>query len=183
MYVLTSGFFADRYILLQGLAGVAGGFLQIVPLIIYYVKLILLGSTPRSVWSIKYLPRHVAWGTTFPGITLLVVIGEPLSLGFRNKTLTFVLQPLVIQSSRQLSTVSHAQPFSCSTSSTNISSFTPINNPPPPILAVSSTPKPSNTSSSGYTYSSSASLHCSSSHKTIKANRAASLRVRLWWCS
>ncbi|KAF8962613.1 hypothetical protein BDZ97DRAFT_1824617 [Flammula alnicola] len=62
------------YIILQGLSGVAGGFLQIVPLIIYYAKLILFGSTPRSVWSIKYVPRSVAWGTEFPGMTLLVVI-------------------------------------------------------------------------------------------------------------
>ncbi|KAF8882504.1 hypothetical protein CPB84DRAFT_1838177 [Gymnopilus junonius] len=62
------------YIVLQGLSGVAGGFLQIVPLIIYYVKLILLGSTPRSVYGIKYGLGSVAWGTTFPGVTLLVVI-------------------------------------------------------------------------------------------------------------
>jgi hypothetical protein len=53
---------------------VAGGFLQAVPLAIYYVKLILLGSTPRSVYNIKYGLRSIAWGTTFPGITLLVVI-------------------------------------------------------------------------------------------------------------
>ncbi|EDR08235.1 uncharacterized protein LACBIDRAFT_297697 [Laccaria bicolor S238N-H82] len=62
------------YIILQGLSGVAGGFLQIVPLLIYYVKLFILGSTPRSVYDIKYGARNVAWGTTFPGVTLLVVI-------------------------------------------------------------------------------------------------------------
>ncbi|KAJ6595767.1 hypothetical protein DFH09DRAFT_1135552 [Mycena vulgaris] len=62
------------YTILQGLAGTAGGFLQIVPLVIYYVKLYLLGSTPRSVYGIKYGARSVAWGTTFPGVTLLVVI-------------------------------------------------------------------------------------------------------------
>ncbi|KAJ7185579.1 hypothetical protein C8R46DRAFT_1172224 [Mycena filopes] len=62
------------YTILQGLAGTAGGFLQIVPLVVYYVKLFLLGSTPRSVYGIKYGARSVAWGTTFPGITLLVVI-------------------------------------------------------------------------------------------------------------
>ncbi|KAJ7754438.1 hypothetical protein B0H16DRAFT_744297 [Mycena metata] len=62
------------YTILQGLAGTAGGFLQIVPLIVYYVKLFLLGSTPRSVYGIKYGARSVAWGTTFPGVTLLVVI-------------------------------------------------------------------------------------------------------------
>jgi hypothetical protein len=64
----------SRYIILQGLSGVAGGFLQGVPLAIYYVKLIILGSTPRSVYDIKYGLRSIDWGTTFPGITLLVVI-------------------------------------------------------------------------------------------------------------
>jgi hypothetical protein len=53
---------------------VAGGFLQAVPLAVYYVKLFLLGSTPRSVYGIKYGLRNVAWGTAFPEITLLVVI-------------------------------------------------------------------------------------------------------------
>ncbi|KAK7044665.1 kinase domain-containing protein [Favolaschia claudopus] len=62
------------YTILQGLSGTAGGFLQIVPLIVYYVKLFLLGSTPRAVYGIKYGARNVAWGTLFPGITLLVVI-------------------------------------------------------------------------------------------------------------
>ncbi|KAG5646753.1 hypothetical protein DXG03_002435 [Asterophora parasitica] len=68
------------YITLQGLSGVAGGFLQIVPLIIYYVKLFILGSTPRAVYNIKYGLRNVAWGTTFPGITLLVVIALGYSI-------------------------------------------------------------------------------------------------------
>ncbi|PPQ67349.1 hypothetical protein CVT24_011532, partial [Panaeolus cyanescens] len=62
------------YIILQGLTGVAGGFLQIVRLILYYVKLFILGSSPRSVHSIKYVMPSVAWGTLFPSITLLVVI-------------------------------------------------------------------------------------------------------------
>jgi hypothetical protein len=68
------------YIILQGLSGTAGGFLQIVTLIIYYIKLILLGSTPRSIFDIKYGPRTVTWGTLFPGITLLVVIGITYSI-------------------------------------------------------------------------------------------------------
>ncbi|TFK27166.1 DUF221-domain-containing protein [Coprinopsis marcescibilis] len=70
---LASTFFLT-YIVLQGLSGAAGGFLQIVSLIVYYVKLVLLGSTPRSVYGIKYTPGSVAWGTLFPGITLLAVI-------------------------------------------------------------------------------------------------------------
>jgi len=33
-----------------------------------------LGSTPRSIYSIKYDLRDVAWGTLFPSITLITVI-------------------------------------------------------------------------------------------------------------
>jgi hypothetical protein len=68
------------YIILQGLSGVSGGFLQIVPLAIYYVKLYLLGSTPRSIWGIKYGVRNVAWGTLFPNTTLLTVIALGYSI-------------------------------------------------------------------------------------------------------
>jgi hypothetical protein len=68
------------YMILQGLAGTAGGFLQIVKLIIYYVKLILLGSTPRSIYAIKFNPGNVAWGTLFPSVTLLTVIGLSYSI-------------------------------------------------------------------------------------------------------
>ena len=62
------------FIILQGLSGTAGGFLQAVPLALYYVKITLLGSTPRSVYKIKYSPRTSNWGTLFPSTTLLVVI-------------------------------------------------------------------------------------------------------------
>ncbi|KAH9941598.1 uncharacterized protein BXZ73DRAFT_97988 [Epithele typhae] len=62
------------YIVLQGLTGTASGFLQIVPLVLYYVKLFILGSTPRSIYTIKYTLRSVSWGTLFPAMTLLVVI-------------------------------------------------------------------------------------------------------------
>ncbi|KAJ3734584.1 hypothetical protein DFJ43DRAFT_1063453 [Lentinula guzmanii] len=68
------------YIVLQGLSGTAGGFLQIVPLIIYYVKLYLLGSTPRSMWGIRYGKRSVAWGTLFPNTTLLTTIAIGYSI-------------------------------------------------------------------------------------------------------
>ena len=50
------------------------GLLQAVPLAMYYVKIRLLGSTPRSVYNIKYSPRTSNWGTLFPSVTLLVVI-------------------------------------------------------------------------------------------------------------
>ncbi|KAI0070905.1 DUF221-domain-containing protein [Panus rudis PR-1116 ss-1] len=69
----ASNFFLT-YIILQGLSGTAAGFLQVVPLIMYYVKLFLMGSTPRSIYNIKYTGRNVAWGTLWPVTTLLVVI-------------------------------------------------------------------------------------------------------------
>jgi hypothetical protein len=40
----------------------------------YNVKHSLLGSTPRSVYAIKYSPRTSQWGTLFPAMTQLVVI-------------------------------------------------------------------------------------------------------------
>ncbi|THG97592.1 hypothetical protein EW026_g4428 [Hermanssonia centrifuga] len=69
----ASNFFLT-YIVLQGLSGTASGFLQISPLVLYYVKLFILGSTPRSVHNIKFGTRSVSWGTLFPSTTLLVVI-------------------------------------------------------------------------------------------------------------
>jgi hypothetical protein len=68
------------YIILQGLSGTAAGFLQLVTLILYYVKLIILGSTPRSIYGLKYGARSVAWGTLYPTITLLVVIALAYSI-------------------------------------------------------------------------------------------------------
>ena len=62
------------FIVLQGLLGTATGLLQAWPLVKYYAKLTLLGSTPRSVYDIKYSPRTSDWGTIFPDTTLLVVI-------------------------------------------------------------------------------------------------------------
>src|SRR5262245_53224468 len=76
--MLCLGLMAFRYVVLQGLAGTAAGFLQAVPLVLYYVKLFLLGSTPRSVHAIKYGLRSVSWGTLYPSITLLVVISSSL---------------------------------------------------------------------------------------------------------
>ena len=71
----ASNFFLT-YVVLQGLTGAASGFLQVVPLVIYYAKLFILGSTPRSIYDIKYTLRGVAWGTLFPATTLIAVISE-----------------------------------------------------------------------------------------------------------
>ncbi|OAX32894.1 DUF221-domain-containing protein, partial [Rhizopogon vinicolor AM-OR11-026] len=73
-YLPQASTFFLTYIILQGLSGVAGGFLNAFGLALYYVKLSLLASTPRSVYNIKYAPSTIAWGAVFPGVTLLVVI-------------------------------------------------------------------------------------------------------------
>lgn len=96
------------YFVTTSFAGAAGALLQIAKLVIYYVKLVLLGSTPRSVFNVKYSMSTVAWGTLvrdfslstdsalalihsgaqWPSMTLLTVIGlsysviAPLVCGF-----------------------------------------------------------------------------------------------------
>ncbi|KAL5521544.1 PHM7_2 [Sanghuangporus sanghuang] len=75
----ASNFFLT-YVILQGLSGSAAGFLQAIPLVIYYAKLFILGSTPRSVYNIKYTLRNVKWGTLFPATTLIVVISITYSV-------------------------------------------------------------------------------------------------------
>ncbi|GAA5838909.1 hypothetical protein JCM11251_003734 [Rhodosporidiobolus azoricus] len=76
------------YFVTTSLAGAAGALLQIAKIAIYYVKLILLGTTPRSVYGIKFNLSTVAWGTLWPSMTLLTVIGltysviAPLVCGF-----------------------------------------------------------------------------------------------------
>ncbi|KAN0063415.1 phosphate metabolism protein 7 [Thecaphora frezii] len=63
------------FIALQGLSGGAALFAQTSPLVTYYVKKFLLASTPRKVWHIDHDMRGVAWGTLFPSISLITVIG------------------------------------------------------------------------------------------------------------
>ena len=69
----ASNFFLT-FVAFHGLTATASVLLTLIPLIVYYVKLVLLGSTPRSIFTIKYTMRSVQWGTLFPITTLLVVI-------------------------------------------------------------------------------------------------------------
>ena len=85
----ASNFFLT-FIILHGLTGSASRLLTIVPLIVYYVKLTILGSTPRLIFMIKYTMRHVEWGTLFPITTLLgVICRSPCSL-LPNRTNPFL---------------------------------------------------------------------------------------------
>lgn len=53
----------------SGLSGAAGGILQIVTLVLSYVKIVLLGGSPRSVWKITYTMPTTSWGQTYPAVS------------------------------------------------------------------------------------------------------------------
>ncbi|WFD29487.1 hypothetical protein MSPP1_000496 [Malassezia sp. CBS 17886] len=90
----ASTFFLE-YVFLLGLGGAAGMFLQIVPLIVYYVKIYLLSSTPRTIWHLKNDMGAPAWGVLFPTTLLIVVIAfgymilAPIMNGFASVTFFF----------------------------------------------------------------------------------------------
>ncbi|KAL5522727.1 hypothetical protein ACEPAG_8745 [Sanghuangporus baumii] len=62
------------YVILQGLSGTGAGFLQISYFLVYYLKLTLVGSTPRALYNVKYKLKMAKFGEIFPDVTLLVVI-------------------------------------------------------------------------------------------------------------
>ncbi|KAJ9102195.1 hypothetical protein QFC20_005024 [Naganishia adeliensis] len=66
--------FFITYVMTQA-AGSIGNLLQPVTLVIYLIKLILQGGTPRSVYNKRYSMKTPTWGQTFPSTTLLSVIG------------------------------------------------------------------------------------------------------------
>ncbi|ORX39718.1 hypothetical protein BD324DRAFT_597224 [Kockovaella imperatae] len=61
-------------LILTQLTGLAGTLLQVVSLAFYYIKVILLGGSPRSVFSTRYTLQTPSWGTDFPGVTVYAVI-------------------------------------------------------------------------------------------------------------
>lgn len=56
----------------SGLSGAAGGILQIVRLLLVYVKIILLGGSPRSVWKTTYTMPTTSWGQTYPAVSGII---------------------------------------------------------------------------------------------------------------
>ncbi len=70
--------FFITYVTLQA-AGIGGNLLQILSLIIYYIQLILLGGTPRNAYHKRNNMQTPSWGLTFPGTTLVAIIGAARS--------------------------------------------------------------------------------------------------------
>lgn len=185
----ASTFFLTYFVTVS-FSGAAGALLQIARLILYYVKLVLLGSTPRSVWNLKDSFASVAWGTLvsrfgsraiaqcgiacssisftsqYPSMTLLTVIGltysiiAPLICGFA--CIAFAMFWFVYKVSRCFSSTGFefALSFIESCSTFSCSSSRRSRRPRP---EASSTRRRSPRSLSASTSNNSASAACSSS--------------------
>ena len=75
-------------VLVTGFAKTSGAILQIAKLIIYYIKVKLLGGNPRSLQKARYTMPSIQFGTTYPNQLLTAVIAlsfsviAPLVTGF-----------------------------------------------------------------------------------------------------
>ena len=76
----SSNFYIS-YIVLQGLSFSSGALLQIGGLIIGKILGKLLDSTPRKMYTRWSSLAGLGWGTVFPVVTLLAVIGNHTSSG------------------------------------------------------------------------------------------------------
>ena len=87
----ASAFYLE-YVILIGLAASSGMFLQLVPVILYYVKTNFLGSTPRKLWHLRNDFGAPAWGTLYPSTLFITVIAlaymmlQPVINGFASVT-------------------------------------------------------------------------------------------------
>lgn len=72
--------FFMTYVVTTSLTSASGALLQIFPLIMYYLKLFVLASTPRSVFNVRYEMPQPQFGTLFPNTTLLATIGLAYSV-------------------------------------------------------------------------------------------------------
>ncbi|WWC69648.1 uncharacterized protein I206_103591 [Kwoniella pini CBS 10737] len=61
-------------LVLTQFTGTMGTLLQIISLVLYYVKIILFGGSPRSVYKSRYSLNTQRWGTDFPAVTVYAVI-------------------------------------------------------------------------------------------------------------
>jgi len=87
----ASAFYLE-YVILIGLVASSGMFLQLVPVILYYVKTNFLGSTPRKLWHLRNDFGAPPWGTLYPSTLFITVIAlgymmlQPVINGFASVT-------------------------------------------------------------------------------------------------
>ncbi|CCV00554.1 unnamed protein product [Malassezia sympodialis ATCC 42132] len=75
MAIPTQANFFMQYVILIGLSGAAAMFLQLVPIIVYYVKIRFLSSTPRKLWHLRNDMGAPAFGQLYPVTLLITVLG------------------------------------------------------------------------------------------------------------
>lgn len=73
-YIPLANTFYISFIILQALAGAAGGLLQVTSVVIYYIKAFILAGTPRKSWHVHHDVGAPAWGVLFPAITLITTV-------------------------------------------------------------------------------------------------------------
>lgn len=67
-------------LILTQFTGTAGTLLQPISLAFYYIRVILGGGTPRSIYKSRYRLGTSDWGTQFPQVTVYAVISKSTSL-------------------------------------------------------------------------------------------------------
>jgi hypothetical protein len=60
--------------------GAAGALLQIGPLILYFIKKLFFGSTPREAYQATFFMPHFDFGVMLPRMSLLATIGLAYSI-------------------------------------------------------------------------------------------------------
>ena len=75
----SSSVFFLTLIVTNGLAGAAGGILQIARLAIYYIKAFLLGGSPRALHKVRYTMPAVKFGQLYPA--QMLIVGECYGFG------------------------------------------------------------------------------------------------------
>ncbi|KAG5729523.1 hypothetical protein E4T56_gene4603 [Termitomyces sp. T112] len=68
------------YIITQGLAGAGGALVQLVPLILHFIKKQFLGRTPRQAYEVTFLMPSADFGIILPRLSLLVTIAFAYSV-------------------------------------------------------------------------------------------------------
>ncbi|KAF8070342.1 DUF221 family protein [Lyophyllum atratum] len=68
------------YMVTQGLAGAGGALVQLVPLIIHYIRKWFLGRTPRQAYGVTFLMPSADFGIVLPRLSLLATIAFAYSV-------------------------------------------------------------------------------------------------------
>ncbi|KAB5591080.1 hypothetical protein CTheo_5492 [Ceratobasidium theobromae] len=76
----NASIFFLTYIVANGLAGSAGALAQIRPLVLYFFKKHLFGSTPRQAFEVTFMMPHADFGEVLPRLSLLCTIGLAYSV-------------------------------------------------------------------------------------------------------